>query len=167
MPSAGRRVSIVHALPKIGALHNFVAIGIAFHQRVGGGVPGRAMADRAVAVHVVVLDDRLIEQIVAEALAVSGVAVLLGPIAGVLGVVGGLAVGKALLRRLALRANPIGFPLSPVPPLLVRLLLLRQLLLHLLVHHLLVYLGAHEHRHHRVLLPLELGVGHNLEVACD
>ena len=80
----------VRALPEVGFFHILEAIGIGFHQRIRGGVPERAVADGSIAVHIVVLDDRLIENVVAESLIVPGIDVLACVPLGVLGVVGGL-----------------------------------------------------------------------------
>ena len=48
---------IIRTLPEIGFIHVLKAVGIGFHQRIGGGVPECAVADGAVAVHIVVLHD--------------------------------------------------------------------------------------------------------------
>ena len=88
IPSRGLLV-VIRALPVIGFIHVLEAIRIGLHQRISGGVPERAVANCAVAIHVVVLDHCLIEDVVAEALTVAGIDVLLSPVAGVLGVVVG------------------------------------------------------------------------------
>jgi hypothetical protein len=135
------RVSKILALDVLRGWHLLDAVRKRLLPEIGSAIP-----NRGVGVWVLdVADDRLIEQVVAEACAVSGVTILLSPIGCVLGVVGSLGCVVASRCLCTDLMDLINLLLGILHDGLIACGLLLSLLRHLLIDHLLILFIASDY----------------------